>query len=285
MFLDSLLDAFTDSIKIFPFLLITYLVLEYIEHKSGDRLVHIVEHSGVFAPILGGIFGVVPQCGFSTAAANFYAGRIISLGTLISIFLSTSDEMLPIMISNNAPLGLIIKILTFKVLIGVLFGILIDFLMKKSSLIKDKAHLNNNNHIHDTCAEDESFIISAFKHTVNIFIFIFIISFILNIVINLIGSDNLSNFIFNRPIIGSVLSGIVGLIPNCAASVVITDLYLKGAICFGALMSGLLCSAGVGLLVLFKVNKDKKDNIKILLLLYCISVFCGIFFEILGVNM
>ncbi|WP_294464575.1 putative manganese transporter [uncultured Anaerofustis sp.] len=282
MFWDSFVDAFMDSIKIFPFLLITYIVLEYIEHKTSDKLVHIIEHAGILGPILGGIFGIVPQCGFSTAAANFYAGRIVTLGTLISIFLSTSDEMLPIMISNNAPISMILKVLLLKMFIGIIFGIVLDLIFRKRSL-NGKMHMGEtDNHMHDDCSESESFIMSAIKHTLNIFVFIFIISFVLNIIIAFIGEDNLSNFIFNTPIIGSLLAGLVGLIPNCAASVVITDLYLKGAICFGAMMSGLLSSAGVGLLVLFKVNKDKLENIKIVSILYFISIFCGIALEILG---
>ena len=137
-----------------------------------------------------------------------------------------------------------------------------------------------DSHMHDDCKQEESFLISAAKHTLNIFIFIFVFTFILNIFIEFIGEDNLSTFILNKPVIGSLLSGIVGLIPNCAGSVIITDLYLNGGIGFGAMISGLLISAGVGLLVLFKVNKDKKENIKIVFILYTIGVLCGIFIDL-----
>ena len=280
MLIHSLEHAFIDSIKIFPFLLLTYIILEFIEHKTSDKFVHIIEKSGFLGPIFGSILGVIPQCGFSTVASNFYAGRIITLGTLISIYLSTSDEMLPILIANNAPLSLILKILLIKVVIGMFFGIIIDLLFKKTYIDKNMHMGHSDNHMHDDCKQEESFLISAAKHTLNIFIFIFVFTFILNIFIEFIGEDSLSTFILNKPVIGSLLSGIVGLIPNCAGSVIITDLYLNGGIGFGAMISGLLISAGVGLLVLFKVNKDKKENIKLVFILYTIGVLCGIFIDL-----
>lgn len=282
MLLDSFKDAVIDSIKILPFLLITYIILEFIEHKTEDKFNHIIEKAGIFGPIVGSILGAIPQCGFSTAASNFYAGRIISLGTLIAIFLSTSDEMLPIMIASAAPISLILKIILSKVVIGMFFGVIIDILLRKSE-IDNKVHMgHSDNHMHDDCKEEQSFLISAIKHTINIFIFIFIFTFILNIFIGFIGEDNLSNIILNKPIIGSLIAGIVGLIPNCAGSVIITNLYLNGGLGFGAMMSGLLVSAGVGLLVLFKVNKDKQENIKILILLYIIGAICGIAIDIIS---
>ncbi|MGN8914407.1 putative manganese transporter [Anaerofustis butyriciformans] len=280
MLLHSLEHAFTDSIKIFPFLLITYIILEFIEHKTEDKFNKIIEKAGIFGPIVGAVLGAIPQCGFSTAASNFYAGRIISLGTLIAIFLSTSDEMLPIMIASAAPISLILKIIFSKVVIGIFFGLIIDILLRKSDIDHKVNMGHSDNHMHDDCKEEESFLFSAIKHTINIFIFIFIFTFILNIFIEFIGEENLSNIILNKPIIGSLIAGIVGLIPNCAGSVIITNLYLSGGLGFGAMMSGLLVSAGVGLLVLFKVNKDRKENIKILIFLYLIGSLCGIIIDL-----
>lgn len=280
MFLDSLIDAIMDSLKILPFLLITYIILEFIEHKAGDKFNNIIKNAGILGPVIGGVLGALPQCGFSTAASNFYAGRIITLGTLISIFLSTSDEMLPIMIASNTSIFIILKIIFLKIVLGMFFGIIIDLLLRKKE-INNIAHIGlGDNHMHDDCKEEEGFMVSAIKHTFNIFLFIFVFTFILNICIGFIGQDNLSTFILNKPIIGSLLSALVGLIPNCAGSIIITNLYLNAGLGFGAMMSGLLVSAGVGLLVLFKVNKDKKENIKILLLLYIIGAMCGIVFDL-----
>lgn len=275
-------DTLIDGIKLLPFLFITYLIMEYLEHKTGEKTRNIVKKSGKFGPLLGGILGIFPQCGFSTAASNLYAGRIITVGTLIAIFLSTSDEMLPVLISESAPINLIVKILLIKLVIAIIAGFAIDFAVqavKKKSKKEDSKVEEEIGHIceHEHCHCEEGGILkSSIKHTLNIFLFIIIITLVLNTIIYFIGEENISNLILNMPIVGPLISGIVGLIPNCAGSVIITQLYLSNVISFGSMIGGLLVGSGIGILVLFRVNKDIKENLKILATLYAIGVICGI---------
>ena len=285
------LDALIDSVKLLPFLFVTYLAMEYLEHKTSDKSNQLVERSGKFGPLYGSLLGIVPQCGFSAAATNLYAGRVITLGTLIAIYLSTSDEMLPILISEKVSILLILKILFVKVIIGMIAGFAIDFIHQKFlrfTHMKDPHHLPDIHHMceHEHCHCDEKGIFpSALKHTLEIFVYILVISFVLNLVIAYIGEDTLSSFILNRPVIGELAAGLIGLIPNCAASVVITQLYLEGLLSAGPMMAGLLVSAGVGLLVLFKVNDHPRENLKILGLLYTIGVVSGLLMELFGITL
>ena len=269
-----------DSLKLVPFLFLTYLAMEYLEHRAGDKVVKLVHKAGKAGPLVGALAGAAPQCGFSAAASNLYAGRIISLGTLIAIFLSTSDEMLPILISEKQPVDVIAKLVLIKVVIGVIAGFVIDL------IFAHKDHEEEHEHIHEICEHEhcrceEGIFRSAVSHTVQITFFILLITFGLNLVLEFVGEDALAQLISNRPVLGSVLAGIVGLIPNCAASVIITQLYLGGALSVGAMMSGLLVGSGVGLLVLFRVNHDKKENFTILGLLYLIGVLAGIVLELI----
>lgn len=281
----ALLHTIEDSIKLLPFLFLTYLVMEYIEHKMGEKSKKIVKRSGKFGPLIGGVLGVFPQCGFSAAAANLYAGRVITLGTLIAIFLSTSDEMLPIFISEQVDPAIIVKIIGMKLLIGIVAGFVIDAFIKGH---KHKEHEHDEEmHIHSVCDHDhchceEGIFKSACIHTLQIFAFIAIITFVLNIGVEIIGEDTLASLILNQPVIGPVLSGVVGLIPNCASSVVITQLYLEGMMSTGAMLAGLLVGSGVGVLVLFKENANIKENAKIVALLYAIGVMVGIIIECIG---
>lgn len=285
------LDALIDSVKLLPFLFVTYLAMEYLEHKTSDKSNQLVERSGKIGPLYGSLLGIVPQCGFSAAATNLYAGRVITLGTLIAIYLSTSDEMLPILISEKVSILLILKILFVKVVIGMIAGFAIDFIHQKFlrfTHMKDPHHLPDIHHMceHEHCHCDEKGIFpSALKHTVEIFVYILVIGFLLNLVIAYIGEDTLSSFILNRPVIGELAAGLIGLIPNCAASVVITQLYLEGLLSAGPMMAGLLVSAGVGLLVLFKVNDHPRENLKILGLLYAIGVVSGLLIELFGITL
>ena len=276
--LDVIVDTLLDGIKLIPFLFIAFLILELLEHKLSGKNKKIIEKSGKFGPIIGSMLGAFPQCGFSVAATNFYATRIITLGTLISIYLSTSDEMLPLLISEGVNIKLIIKVLGIKILIGMISGFIIDLIFRK----KEK------NHIHDFCEEEHyncknGVLISTIKHTLNITLFIIIISFILNTIIYYVGEDTLGNLIFRKKVLGPILSSLIGLIPNCASSVVITQLYLENVISFGAMMSGLLTGSGVAILVLFKVNKNLKENLKILSLVYIIGVISGIIIELINI--
>ena len=251
-----------DSLKLVPFLFLTYLAMEYLEHRAGAKTEKLVGKAGKFGPLIGGLLGAVPQCGFSAAASGLYAGRVISLGTLLAIYLSTSDEMLPILISEKQPLSLIFTILLAKIAIGAAAGFLIDLFLSQK---KGEEH----HHIHEICEHEhchceKGILRSAVSHTLQITFFILLITFALNLILHFVGEDAL---------------GAVGLIPNCAASVAITQLYLSGAMSAGAMMAGLLSGAGTGLLVLFRVNHDKKENLKILGLLYAIGVLAGIVIE------
>ncbi len=285
MLLDIIADTITDAVKLLPFLFVTYLAMEYIEHKAGSSVEQMVQRAGSFGPFIGSILGVVPQCGFSAAASNLYAGRIITLGTLISIFLSTSDEMLPIFISEQVPFAVILKILGVKVLIGMTAGFAIDMIVRKKKHGQTgHEHLKIEemcNHQNCHCGKGNIWG-SALNHTIQIFLFIIIVSFVLNLLIGITGENNLSGILSGKPVFGPVLAGIVGLIPNCAASVVLTQLYLEGMLSAGSLIAGLLVGAGVGLLVLFKVNNNIRENIKITILLYLTGVFFGIIIETAG---
>lgn len=270
-----------DTLKLVPFLFITYLVMEALEHKTGERTHAMVKKAGRLGPVVGALVGALPQCGFSTAASNLFAGRVITLGTLIAIYLSTSDEMLPIMISENIPVTTILGILGIKVLIGILAGLLIDVILS--------GRKDEHNHIHEMCEEENCHCergiwYSAFVHTLHITLFIFLINLVMDLLIHSIGEEVLGQIILNKPVLGQVVAGLVGLIPNCASSVVITELFLEGTLSFGAMMSGLLVNAGVGVLVLFRVNKDKKENLKILGLLYVIGVIAGIILGFLPIT-
>lgn len=279
--LDALLDSIIDCLKLLPFLFITYLLMELLEKKAGEKSLNIIKKSGKFGPILGGLLGVVPQCGFSAAAANLYAARIITTGSLIAIFLSTSDEMLPILISSAAPISLIIKILLIKLLIGIISGVIIDFILRKSHKNREEVH------IHDICedehchCDEEGILKSSIRHTLHIFIYIFIIVLILNVIIFLIGEENISHLIVNIPFLGPIISAIIGIIPNCASSVIITQLYLQDLITMGSLISGLLINSGIGMLVLFRVNKNKKQNFLILAITFLIAIISGIIIDLI----
>lgn len=277
--LDCLLDAFMDCIKLVPFLFATYLVMEYIEHHMGEKAKRKIQKAGKAGPLVGSLLGVVPQCGFSTVASNLYAGRIITIGTLFAVYLSTSDEMLPIFISESVPFLAMFRILTVKCIVGIVAGFFIDFCVRKVKGESQEKMMDGSICEHEHCHCEKGIFRSAFVHTFQILFFILLVSIVLNIVIFFVGEDTLKGIVLNRPVVGSFLAGLVGLIPNCAASVVITELYLEHIISVGAMFSGLLVSAGVGLLVLFRVNTHLKENIKITVALYLIGVFAGIFLE------
>lgn len=275
--LDIVIDTLVDSIKLLPFLFITYLILEFLEHKTGDKSKKIIKNSKNFGPALGAILGIFPQCGFSAAASNFYAGKVITLGTLIAVFLSTSDEMLPILISEQAPISLIIKILLIKLVIGIIAGFAIDLVLKL--LKKNNANENEIEHLceHEHChCEEQSIFKSSLIHSIHIFIYVLIITFVLNLIIYFIGEENISNILTNNALFGPIIAGLIGLIPNCASSVILTQLYLGNVLNLSTMISGLLVNAGVGLLVLFRVNKNLKENVLITILLYIIGVFSGL---------
>ena len=274
--IEILEETVLDSIKLLPFLFVTYLIMEYIEHKTSDKVKETIKKSGKYGPILGGIVGIFPQCGFSVSATNLYAARVITLGTLISVYLTTSDEMLPILLTEAVPITTILEILGIKLAIGIVAGLVIDFVMRK---LKKQEQQENIEELceHEHCHCEEGIIKSAIKHSINILIFILIITLIINIIITLVGEETIANIISHNIILGPVIAGIIGLIPNCASSVILTELFIEQVISMPILISGLCVNAGVGLLVLFKTNKNIKENIKIISLLY----FIGIILEII----
>lgn len=273
--LDIILDTLKDGIKILPFLFIAFLIIELFEHKFSKNGISIIKKSNKFGPLLGGVLGCFPQCGFSVLATNLYVTRIISLGTLISIYLSTSDEMLPLLIAHGSSFNEIVRLLGVKLFIGVLSGFVIDFAIKKkeSILISDLCE-------EDNCHCENGIFISSLKHTLRTLLFIMIVSFCLNIVMYYGGEEILSNVLGMDSIISPFVASLIGLIPNCASSVVLTELYLNNVLSLSSVIAGLLTGSGVAILVLFKSNKNMKENIKILLLIYLIGVLSGLILEL-----
>ena len=276
--LEILKDAVLDSVKLIPFLFITYLIMEYLEHKTTNKSKEKMKKSGRWGPIIGAFLGAFPQCGFSVSATNLYVGRIITLGTLIAVYLSTSDEMIPVFLSESVPITVILKVLGIKILVSIVIGIIIDLIFENTHGKNEIANICE----HDHCHCEEGVVKSSIRHTANITLFIFVINLVLNTIIYFIGEDTISHWILNKPILGPVISSIVGLIPNCAASVIIAELFIGGMIGAGTMIAGLLVSAGVGLLVLFKMNNNIKENLKILFILYIVGVICGIVLELIG---
>lgn len=288
---EALLDALFDSLKILPFLFVTYLIMEYLESHTEDRVRDLVKRAGWMGPFWGGLLGAVPQCGFSAAASNLYAGRAISLGTLIAIFLSTSDEMIPIMISEAVPVTKMLKLLLVKLIIGILCGFLIDgFCHIRSSRKTGQPEDGEDFQIERLCekehchCESGSIVGSALKHTLHIILFVFAITVVLNLAFLFLGEDRLTEVVSSRPISGMFLSALIGLIPNCGASVLLTQMYLHGVLPASHLIAGLLDGAGVGLLILFRVNPDQKENLRITLLLYLLAVVFGLLIHLLGIS-
>lgn len=276
---EVILDTIVDSLKLIPFLLVAFLIIELLEHKLNNKTKSIITKSKKIGPIICSLLGVIPQCGFSVMATNLYITRIITLGTLISIYLSTSDEMLIIMISEKVEISLILKILLIKIFFGIVYGLIIDKIINKKKKDKETNYeLCDEEH----CDCNHSILLSAIKHTLHITLFIFIITLIINTIFTLLGDNYLSKILLNNSILSPFITSLIGLIPNCAASVILTELYLNSTISLGALIGGLLTSSGSSLLVLIKNNKNQKENLSIILLLYALGVLSGIIIELIS---
>ncbi|MEF2656274.1 MAG: putative manganese transporter [Eggerthellaceae bacterium] len=340
--------AFNDTIYLVPFLFVTYVALETLEHKAGDHAAELVRKAGVAGPLVGALLGAVPQCGFSAAGSALYASRAITLGTLFAVFLSTSDEMLPLFIAEQVDPGIMFSIIATKVVIGMIMGFAIDGMLrlrirdrlkheKSIVALSEAAHIasdssaapdagacdhhehaehhcaqhgtrheccEHTHHVHEqieqpfshhhchnaSCTISEGsngwkdIFLSALKHTVQVSLIVYLISFALVAVMEIAGEEALATFLATNPGIAIFGSALVGLIPNCGASVIITQLYLDGMLGTGAMISGLLVSAGVGILVLFGENRRVRQNIAILLGLFAIGVAWGLIFEVLGIH-
>ena len=275
--LEVIQDTLLDTIKLLPFLFVAFLIIEFIEHKLSNKQENIISKSGKLGPIVGALLGAVPQCGFSVLATNLYVTRIISLGSLISIYLSTSDELIPLMISHNAPITKILSIVSIKVVIGMISGFLIDLLIRKTT--KSDFVLCED----DDCDCDHSIIKSSLIHTLKIAFFILIITFLINILFHYVDLSFLESALKNNKILTPFIASLIGLIPNCASSVMISELYLNNLISLGTTLSGLLTGSGVAIMVLVRKNKNISENLFVIGLIYFIGVIWGLLFNFIGV--
>ncbi len=270
---DVLMDGLIDTLKLLPYLFITFVLLEFIEHKLSHKSEEKLKDTKKLGPVVGSLFGALPQCGFSSMSAELFSNKVITIGTVIAVFLSTSDEMLPIMISEHTNILLLVKIILFKVIVGIVVGTIVDLLYKRKK---------ENNHIHEMCEEDhcecekDGIIISSIKHTIKIGLFVLIANLVINLIIFNVGEDTISNVLLSKNIFTYFLASLIGLIPNCASSVIMSELYLSNLITLGNLLSGLLTGSGLGILLLFKTNKNMKENIFILSTIYFVGVIVGI---------
>ena len=282
----AILDTVKDTLTLAPFLFLTYAAMEWLERRTEEQSVDLLARIGKLGHVAGAGIGLIPQCGFSAAAASLYSGGVITAGTLIAVFLSTSDEMLPIFLSSSVGAGTIGKILAAKFIIALVSGIAVDLIAK---LVH---HRSEEKHIHDLCerehcgCEDEEggILHSALVHTLKITGFIFAISLVLSLLMAFIGEDALASLLAGAPIAGTIATAVIGLIPNCAASVVIAEMYLEGLLTCGQLMSGLLVGAGVGLLVLVRTNNKTKENAKVIGTLLALGIAWGILIDMLGIT-
>ena len=270
---DCLLDALLDSLKLLPYLLVTFLILELIEHKIKYK--KIFRKKRRLMPVVGGALGALPQCGISAMAANLFSSHLITVGTLIAIFLSTSDEMLPIMLGEQVEISLILKTVGLKVLIGIIVGLIADFAWRRKDKDKaepDIAHFCEGEHCH---CEKNGIIISALLHTLKTFLFVLAANMLIGIIIFLVGEENIANILLGKDFWVVLLAALIGLIPNCAGSIIVTELYLSGLLSFGSMMAGLLTGSGIGWLLLVKNNKNHKENAMILAIIYIVGVIFG----------
>ena len=287
--IDVLLDTLLDAAKLIPFLYLTYLLLEFIEHRAKEQTEALMKKAGKWGPFLGGALGAVPQCGFSASMSNLYAENIISMGTLVAVFFSTSDEMLPIMISGISSGDIrawsVVKILLVKILLGVVVGFIVDGVARLCSKKEKNIDIESLCHDDHCGCEEGNIFLSALIHTLKILAFILVVSFALNTVIYFIGEDALGNFISSLPVVvGPLATALVGLVPNCASSIVITQLYMSGVISAGSMLAGLLSGSGIGLLILFRVNKNMKSNFAVLGIVYGSGAVIGIICDLLKVT-
>ena len=280
----AFLHSLEHSLPLLPFLFLTYLLMEFLEHKGGDKAERFIKNAGNAGPLVGGLLGALPQCGFAASAASLYAARILSLGTLYAVFLSSSDEMLAVMLASGISPLRILKILAVKVAVGILLGFVTDlflrFVLHRPLITESEADLCEA----EGCHCENGIFRSALHHTLKVFLFVILISFSLNIVIDLVGEDTLATFLADLSFIGPLLAALVGLIPNCAASVVITELYLSGTVSAGTMLAGLLTGSGVGILILYRTNKNLRENLIFTAVLYAFGALTGILLDLCNVG-
>lgn len=272
--IDILLDALVDTLKTLPFLFGAYLLLEFLEHRASEKLINALSRLGPLGPLGGAALGLVPQCGFSVAASNFYAGRLITPGTLLAVFLATSDEALPILVSQPGALPDLFLLLGVKFLSGALFGMGTDLLWKH--LPHRQAEHPFTELCQDCDCEHRGILSAALLHTAKIALFLFLINLLLGGAIHFVGEERISQVLLSGSVFQPFVAALIGFIPNCASSVILTELYLAGSLSFGAAVAGLCTGAGVGLAVLWKANRHPKENLMLMVLLYGSAVCTGL---------
>lgn len=287
---DWLCDAILDSFHILPLLFIVFFIIELIEFFYSEKINSFMKKSEKSAPLIGSLAAIIPQCGFSVIASTLYIRRFITKGTLIGIYLATSDEAIPILLANPTHTHLVVPVVGLKLLIGILAGYLIDFILKDKKYIPivEEADSDDDLHADEGCCHHSvshrrkrELIYHPLKHTFNIFIFILLITVILNFVLAVYAEHSVLHLLLGKvKILEPVITAFVGLIPNCAVSIALTMLLIKGSISFGAVMSGLLSNAGLGILVLCRHNENYKDTLKIISILLCISIVSGMIIQI-----
>ena len=309
-----------DTVKLIPFLLVTYIIMEAIEHSTEGKAERLIARADKSGPVVGALLGALPQCGFSAVAATLYAGRVITAGTLVAVLLSTSDELIPVFMANRAEMSRLVAIVGIKVVIGLVVGLLVDVVLRVLHRAGDghphiaelceRAHCHcatiddeepeehghsdehdhaehSHHHHHHRHAHDGShawwhILRSALVHTAEVSLFIFVITLVFGLVIETIGQDALAAALGSHPVRATFLSALIGLIPNCGASVAITQLFIDGTLATGSMLAGLLVSGGMGLLVLFRTNADQVQNIEIATFIYFVGVVCGLAANMMG---
>lgn len=289
---DVFIDALMDTLKMVPFLLFIYIAIEWLEFKYSKKIRNKVRNSGKRGVLAGSLFGCIPQCGFSVISSALYTKRLITLGTLMAVYLSTSDEAIPIIIANPDKIGLILPIILTKLIIALIAGYSIDFVIRAKDKNKDvdsHSHGGDDYHLdekgccgHDCSAEKPNYkelFIHPVIHTLKIFLFIYLVSALIGVIIFKVGEDNLGMYLLGRSYWQPVITALFGLIPNCATSVAITQIFLSGGISFGSAIAGLCSGAGLGIIVLLKENDNRKESLKIIGLLLLISIISGIIIQ------
>ncbi len=276
--LHVILHGALDTAKLLPFLFLTYLLMEILEHKAGDGAKKAIARAGRLGPLFGALLGLVPQCGFSAVAAGLFAARIVTPGTVIAVFLATSDEMLPVLLGAGAGVTRVLVLLALKFVIAALCGFGADLLLRRYIRAPHVEAFCDEEHCH--C--ERGVWRSALHHTLHIALFVLIVNLLLGFVLELVSADALASLLGGVPVLGETVAALVGLIPNCAASVAIATLYARGVITAGAMLAGLLTGAGAGLLVLFRTNKHLVQNLLFVLALFVLGVLFGSALELTG---
>ena len=277
-------DVLIDGARMIPFLLFAFLLIELVEKYTGEKRDRILMKGNKAGPIIGALFGCIPQCGFSVVAANLYAERLVSVGTLLAVFMSTSDEAIIVMLGYPKSGGKILTILVLKVVIAIVVGYLVDlFCKRKRFSVKQESVWEERGC--SCCGGHDGILKAVVSHSLKTLLYIMLFSMVLNVVIEGIGIERIQEILMNDSPFQIILSASVGLIPNCASSILITELYMKGVLALPAVMAGLLASGGMGLIVLWKNNRDKKENLKITAMLYIGSIVIGVILQILFIGM